>query len=125
MKFNNPYNRQRINYEKPSGPSRVERAGYIPANVKIESLMAAGKRLVQSRADQYDFQDDKSIDPNFYDPTRRPGFDMADATAMENSLQARIEARIQAQKLKAIEMDKEESKKALEAKKKNTDVKEV
>jgi len=123
MKFNNPYSRQRLNYEKPSGPSRVEKAGYIPANIKIQSLMSAGKRLVESRAEQYDFLDDKSVDHDFYDPTRRPGFDMADASIMENALEARIEARIQAEKLKAIEKDKEESKKALQAKTQDKDVK--
>ena len=118
MLFQNKYNRFPRQYEKPSGISKVEVAGYIPAKTKIESLIQAGARLIQSRKEQYDYPPGTDVTGDEpMDPTRRPGFDMVDASIMEKALEARIEARIQLEKLKAIELDKEASKAVLEASK--------
>lgn len=61
------------------GPSHVETAGYVPAKVKIEQMILAGQRLVDWRKEQFDFSPEVDDDDNFVDPTRTPGYDMADA----------------------------------------------
>ena len=66
--------------EVNAGPPLVERSGYVPAKVRIENMMLAGQRLVESRNVRYDFDGD--VDEYFDDPTRSPGFDMADASQM-------------------------------------------
>ena len=63
-----------------SGEKLVETAGYIPAQKRIENLMLAGQRLVASRQALYDCQGGESFDDSIEcDPTRNPGYDMADA----------------------------------------------
>jgi len=114
MKFQTKYNRNKRVYEKPSGKSGVETAGYIPAKQKIESFFLAGARLIQSRKEQYDFPPGTEPDENYYDPTRNKWLDRVDIDTMEKALEARIETRIAAQKQEAIPKDKESSKKASE-----------
>lgn len=77
--FNTPYHRIYINKpEQNSGELKTERAGYIPAQKRIENLMLAGQRLVSSRKEMYDFPDGK-IDEFYDDPTRKKNFDLAEA----------------------------------------------
>ena len=93
MQFNGRYN---YRYQNPpesnSGIDITERAGYIPAKMRIEQMILAGQRLRSFRAEQFDFPDGK-IDESFFDPTRSVNFDLADGTMLEVELQARIEAK--------------------------------
>lgn len=101
MRFQTRYNLSNRSYEKPSGPSQVERAGYIPAKARIEALMQAGARLVASRAEMYDYPN-STPDTDFrIDPTRSPNFDMVDADIMKESLKSKISAKIKADQEKA------------------------
>ena len=93
MRFNTQYDRIKQPPESNSGITLVERAGYIPAQQRIENLMLAGQRLVQARKELYDFPDGK-IDHNFSDPTRSKNYDLADA--FQDGL--KVEARLNAQK---------------------------
>lgn len=70
--------------EKNDGELLVETAGYVPANVKIESMIDAGRRLTDFRAG-YEFQDGETIPDDYLDPTRNPGFDLADASAIKEA----------------------------------------
>lgn len=114
MKFQNKYNRQPSKPEPPSGVSRVETAGYIPAKIKIESFFNAGARLIQSRKEQYDFPPGTEPDDS-YDPTRRRDLDRVDIDAMHNALEARMEECIAAKKGKDKENPSEPEIKASEA----------
>jgi len=58
---------KKVFVEKNSGEIRVEKAGYISAEKRIENLMLSGKRLVQSRTDYFDFPDGKEVDLQFND----------------------------------------------------------
>ena len=93
MRFNTQYDRVRQPAEINSGITLVERAGYIPAQQRIENLMLAGQRLFQARKELYDFPDGK-IDLNFSDPTRRKNYDLADG--FQDGL--KVEARLKAQR---------------------------
>lgn len=117
--FYTQYNKLRATPEKNSGVYLVEKAGYVSAQKRIEALILAGQRLVQSRIDAYDF--DKEIDEDFEDPTRNPGYDMADAFQDNLSVQSRIKASQTVQKQRIDVVDdaddvdvKESLKKALE-----------
>lgn len=93
MEFNGRYNyRYQSLPEVNSGTDITERAGYIPAKMRIEQMILAGQRLRSYRAEQFDFPDGK-IDESFSDPTRSGNFDLADGTMLEAQLQARIEAK--------------------------------
>ena len=79
----------RNNYLPPPGEENdgeilVETAGYIPADRKIESMIDAGRRLLDFRAG-YEFQDGEEIPDDYLDPTRDPGFDLADASSLQAS----------------------------------------
>lgn len=76
--------------EKNEGPDLVEKTGYVPSNVLIENMIYAGQRLDNVRSEYYDFPDADSVDEEFIDPTRKAGFDLADATQMNRSVQGRI-----------------------------------
>lgn len=78
MKFATHYERERQAQEVNDGKTSVDRAGYISAQKRIENIMFAGQRLVQSRREMFDFEGN-SFDPSFSDPTRSPNYDMADA----------------------------------------------
>lgn len=79
MKFQTRYNHSKTPPERNLLPSLVERAGYIPAQARIENMILAGQRLIEHRAQMYDFDANKEVDEDFYDPTRSKNFDMADA----------------------------------------------
>lgn len=98
MLFATKYTIVRTPPEVNSGPNLVERAGYIPAQVRIENMMAAGQRLIAHRAEMYDFKNMSEIDENFIDPTRSKNFDLADATMIQQNIEAN---RRQAEILKA------------------------
>lgn len=93
--FNHNYIKEFKNHSKPeinSGETLVETAGYIPAKKKIENMILAGQRLVEYRKSQFDFEDHKSIDEDYYDPTRNKNLDMAEAFQMSDSATRRLKA---------------------------------
>ena len=75
--------------EENSGEVIVETAGYVDSKTKIENMIFAGQRLEQSRDEYYDFNQENQFDEQIeYDinPTRRPGFDMAEASEYQERL---------------------------------------
>lgn len=84
------YNKTPFPGEKNPGKDVVERAGYIPAKIRIEEMILAGQRLRSYRAEQFDFPDGE-IDENFTDPTRNLNYDLADATQQGLQVSDRLE----------------------------------
>lgn len=101
-------NRPIKTYEKLSGKSMVESAGYIPIKKKIENMIIAGKRLIENRAIMYDFYDDK-VDFEERDRSRRKDYTKMDAIDDMKELKQR--------RIDRIYKQREAQKKALEAKK--------
>lgn len=66
-------------YQKHGGRVLIERQGYVSAKDRIEAIMAAGRRLIMTRGEQYDFKPGQDIDEDFVDPTRSKAYDMVDA----------------------------------------------
>lgn len=80
MKFKTPFNKKdfKSTMEIGSGERKVETAGFIDVRTRINNMMLAGQRLIQSRKEMYDFEGE--VDEDFIDPTRNHGYDMADAS---------------------------------------------
>lgn len=72
--FKRPKDVKEIN----SGEQITETAGYIPADVQIQDMIAAGMRLGEYRREMYDFDANEKIPEDFMDPTRVPGVDVVD-----------------------------------------------
>lgn len=81
--------RHAFNYEQPveeinSGEKIVEDFGYQSAEEKILGMINAGMRLKQARDEYYDYiggdEDDEPDFDRLEDPTRRVGYDPADAS---------------------------------------------
>jgi len=89
------------NYKERPGSkiTLTETAGYMPTKVRIENLINAGVRLDNYRREAYDFAPGEEA-TDYYDPTRRQGFDPADGSEMERNIKKRQEER--AEILKAI-----------------------
>lgn len=76
--------------EPGGGKSIVETSGYVPADVRIKELLMAGVRLADYRAERYDWPQGSIVDEDkLVDPTRRPGYDMADAAQAALAIKAR------------------------------------
>jgi len=91
IEFATKYKRIRQGGEKNSGKTITERAGYIPAKIQIENMINAGKRLSEYRKEMYDYADSTDIPEDIpMDPTRNPGFDMADASQISREVKKRI-----------------------------------
>ena len=90
LKFKTQYTGSTTKPEKNFGERLVETAGYIPAQVRIENMMLAGRRLAEARKELYDFPAGVEPDENLSDPTRSPNFDMADATAIQMAAESRL-----------------------------------
>lgn len=78
---------------------------YIPANIQIEQLIAAGIRLDDYRKELYDFSQDAEIDWDYQDPTRNPGYDPADASETLKQLAKRTKERMRAEKMALLESE--------------------
>jgi len=92
MKFYTAYDRPEHQGEVNVGPSKVEKVGYVPSNILIENMIFAGMRLNRARTEAYDVSPDE-IDKAGevpIDPTRNPGFDMADASLRLQNLKNRM-----------------------------------
>jgi len=68
--------------EKVDSTRITEQAGYIKPKDQIEQFLLAGKRLAQYRKELFDFQPGENVDTSFSDPTRAPGFDLAEASEL-------------------------------------------
>jgi len=91
MFINTHYERKKNPPHPGGGGSKVDRAGYISGQKRIENLMNAGARLVQSRREMYDFPDGE-VDEDFYDPTRNKNYDLADGTQQMMAAEGRLKA---------------------------------
>jgi len=100
MLFQTRYNHVKSPGEANFGKRLVEKAGYIPAKDRIENMILAGQRLIEHRMSMYDFDSNKELDENYFDPTRSKNFDMADAFQMQQNAENNIKQR---QLLKASE----------------------
>lgn len=80
------------NYSKTTKDSKIEKAGYYPAKIQIENMILAGQRLKQNRQESYHYPDGVINENDTPDPTMSGEFDLADATAQLNSLNAQAEA---------------------------------
>lgn len=92
MDFFGKHRRPKLEEGKMDDVSKVETAGYIPADVQIEMFIQAGRRLDQSRKEQFDFGPEEEVPPDFIDPTRSGSFDLADATQLGRSTAAALES---------------------------------
>jgi len=101
--------------EKMDPLTLTESAGYLPSKVQIENLIQAGRRLVAYRKEMYDFPEDSDVDESFEDPTRRPGYDLADASRDRADVTARLRAQARASRnpskdtAEAVKIDPEKS----------------
>lgn len=98
MKFYTKYDRPPTSYEVGGGKKLVETAGYLSAKQRIDNLITAGRQLMASRAEQYDFPEGTPTDTNFSDPTRSRGFDLADASQVIEHVEMGMRSSIEAKK---------------------------
>lgn len=90
MQFQTKYTHQKSPGEVNLGKNLVEKAGYIPAQARIENMILAGQRLIEHRKELYDFSDGNDIDETFSDPTRSKNFDMSDAFIMSEAIKNNV-----------------------------------
>ena len=85
---------------------KVERAGYIPADLQIVRLIQAGERLGKFRKEQFDqsFEEKEDL---MIDPTRSGNFDLADASQYSLGLKGKFEKQAKEKKEKESKPDKE------------------
>jgi len=107
MEIYTQFKRPEKKFEKKSGPSKVDIAGYRNQNLRIEDLINAGARLVDWRRAQFDFNEGDEIDEDFIDPTRNKGFDMEDASVLQRLVEESI--MLTAQEKKASQIVQEAS----------------
>lgn len=83
-----------VKKEKIKGGRKVQVVGYIPLAKRISDMVACGIRLKQAREELFDIPASSEVDDDEIqlDPTRSPGFDMADASVMARDLKARIKS---------------------------------
>lgn len=86
----NHWNPPPIRMDRGGGKVLVETSGYIPPKNQIEQMIYAGQRLNEWRAQQFDFPDGN--DDGSDDPTRRRGFDLADASILSKQAESNLEA---------------------------------
>lgn len=93
MQFQTKYTHEKSPGEVNQGKNLVEKAGYIPAQARIENMILAGQRLIEHRKEMYDFSDGNDIDETFSDPTRSKNYDMSDAFIMSESIKNNVRQR--------------------------------
>lgn len=77
--------------EENSGELITETEGYVPANILIENMIAAGQRLDYERSDYYQYGPNEEVPDDAYDPFTKPGgLDPAEADALIRSFNGRI-----------------------------------
>lgn len=109
MKFETPYSRNPTAPEQNNGPVIVETAGYVSAKKRIETIMLAGQRLKDWRENMFDFNSDQEIDWSVEVPTRRKGFDMAEASQLLMETANNLSAQEAAAELKKAQAEADEA----------------
>lgn len=107
-----PEKKPEINLDDPI----VETAGYRSAEVQISEMLMAGQRLVDYRKQRYEFGGEEVVPTDYHDPTRRPGFDMADATALAAISAANLKVQQEAVEVPASDPPAKPEEKPEEAK---------
>ena len=93
--------------EKNDGTTMTEQS-YIPPNIQIAQMIEAGQNLDAYRKELYDFTDeDPDLIEDYYDPTREPGYDMADASQALVELAKRAKAARRAETMKGPDVKAE------------------
>ena len=112
MKINTPYDKNRIRSkpEKAGTETLVETRGYRSTKQQVAEYMAAGQQLQDYRNQMYDFPDANKIDEDYYDPTRDPGYDPADATTNLRAVEKRLRDQAKSKKREPLPDDKPETK---------------
>lgn len=100
MRFNTSTEHTKFEGETNDGPSLVETAGYIPLNMQLARLQAAGASLLKYREENYDFPSGIPVPDDAEDPTRAPNYDMADASMVLREVEARLTERKRKRKLR-------------------------
>jgi len=96
--------------------TKVEQ-NHITAAKQIKLFREAGIRLAEYRKEQYDFENEQEAEanPTFHDPTRNPGFDLADATetlrSVANKMQSAMAFEKHKKKIQATAKPEPEPKK--------------
>lgn len=122
MEFYTQWNRpEKVNYEVNSGEVLVEKAGYISAQRRIENIMAAGMRLVASRKEQYDFENE--VDLDYVDITRSKNIDQVDIDLAAQYLDEKAKKAAEDIKSKAKQKDVQKKDIDEELKAKDPDLK--
>lgn len=84
--------------------TQTEQAGYVDAETQIMRMLYAGENLMQYKRLAYDYPDGEvDIEKAVPDPTRKVGFDPADASFFMR----RAKSLLEAAKQRAPEVDKE------------------
>lgn len=84
------YKRPKTLEEVNDGEEVVEKDGYIPADVQIQSMINAGMRLGEYRREMYDYGPDDEVPDDAIDT--RSFTDPVEATRALNQVKARLEA---------------------------------
>lgn len=92
MEFFTKYKRPEKVLEVFDDESKTEPGMYAPLVERFEEFRAAGKRLRAQRVAQYDYGP-KDKDDGFLDPSRSPGFDLADTGPIVEAIAARASSR--------------------------------
>lgn len=75
-------------------PSQVVLRGYVDHNKRISEMIRAGLNLENWRQGKYDYPDDDDTDKEYHvDPTRRPDYDLADASEDLRRINTRLKAK--------------------------------
>lgn len=87
--FRTKYNRPPRKAEVFTTEELVETGSYRPVNDVISNMILAGKRL-EASVQGYEFSDGEEVPEDYEDPTRTPGYDLADASRDLAAAQERL-----------------------------------
>lgn len=63
--------------------TQTEQYGFIPLRTQVERMKIAGRTLADFKKGMtYDYESDQEVPEDVNDPTRNPGFDVADASML-------------------------------------------
>lgn len=101
MKFYTQYDRPEKDafLEGPFEETKTVQSGWMPVSVQVKRMIAAGMQLQAYREAVYDFAPGEEVPDDANDPTRRVGYDLADASMDREEALARLreQARISRQ----------------------------
>lgn len=85
-----PYRRKPYMGKVMGRDSITEQTGYVPTAVLVKEMMAAGVRLRDHRREKFPAAPGVEEEPEL-DPTREPGFDLADAARLARKVKSGFE----------------------------------